>query len=125
MGLFSKLMNEYVDIIEWVDTTSNTLIWKFPRQDNEIKMGAQLTVRESQRAIFINDGKIADVYGPGRYQLNTQNMPILSTLMGWGYGFHSPFKADVYFVSTRQFTNQKWGTQILLWFVTPNLVRLG
>jgi membrane protease subunit (stomatin/prohibitin family) len=110
MGLFSKLINEFVDIIEWVDDTSNTLIWKFPRQDNEIKMGAKLTVRESQMAIFMNEGKIADIYGPGMYELSTQNMPILSTLKGWQYGFHSPFKADVYFVSTRQFTNQKWGT---------------
>ncbi|EHQ27956.1 SPFH domain-containing protein [Mucilaginibacter paludis] len=110
MGLFDKLINEYIDIIEWVDHTSNTLVWKFPRADNEIKMGAKLTVRESQMAIFMNEGKIADIYGPGMYQLTTQNMPLLSTLNGWVYGFHSPFKADVYFVSTRQFTNQKWGT---------------
>src|ERR1700749_1979485 len=111
MGLFSKLMNEFVDIIEWVDDTTNTLIWKFPRYENEIKMGAKLTVRESQAAIFMNEGKIADMYGPGMYELSTQNMPILTTLKGWQYGFHSPFKADVYFVSMRQFTNQKWGTQ--------------
>ena len=111
MGLFSKLMNEFVDIIEWVDNTTNTLIWKFPRYDNEIKMGAKLTVRESQAAIFMNEGKIADIFGPGMYELTTQNMPILTTLRGWKYGFNSPFKADVYFVSMRQFTNQKWGTQ--------------
>ena len=111
MGFFDKLMNQFIDIIEWVDATTNTLIWKFPRQDNEIKMGAKLTVRESQVAIFLNEGKIADIFGPGMYELNTQNMPILSTLRGWKYGFNSPFKADVYFVSTRQFTNQKWGTQ--------------
>jgi len=111
MGLFSKLMNEFVDIIEWVDNTTNTLIWKFPRYENEIKMGAKLTVRESQAAIFMNEGKIADIYGPGMYELTTENMPLLTTLKGWQYGFHSPFKADVYFVSMRQFTNQKWGTQ--------------
>src|SRR6185503_3717950 len=111
MGLFSKLMNEFVDIIEWVDNTTNTLIWKFPRYDNEIKMGAKLTVRESQAAIFMNEGKIADIFTPGMYELTTQNMPILTTLRGWKYGFNSPFKADVYFVSMRQFTNQKWGTQ--------------
>lgn len=111
MGFFDKLMNQFIDIIEWVDTTTNTLIWKFPRQDNEIKMGARLTVRESQMAIFMNEGKIADIFGPGMYELSTQNMPILATLRGWKYGFNSPFKADVYFVSTRQFTNQKWGTQ--------------
>lgn len=111
MGLFSKLMNEFIDIIEWVDTTNNTIVWKFPRQDNEIKMGARLTVRESQVAIFMNEGKIADIYSPGMYELTTQNMPILSTLKGWKYGFNSPFKADVYFISMRQFLNQKWGTQ--------------
>lgn len=111
MGLFSKLLNEFIDIIEWVDYTSNTLIWKFPREDNEIKIGARLTVRESQMAIFMNEGKIADVYGPGMYELTTQNMPVLTILKGWKYGFHSPFKADVFFVSMRQFTNQKWGTK--------------
>ena len=111
MGLFSRILNQFIDVIEWVDTTNNTIIWKFPRQNNEIKMGAKLTVRESQVAIFMNEGKIADVFGPGLYQLNTQNMPILTTLKSWKYGFNSPFKADVYFVSTRMFLNQKWGTQ--------------
>jgi membrane protease subunit (stomatin/prohibitin family) len=111
MGLFGKLMGEFVDIIEWVDATSNTLIWKFPRQDNAIKMGAKLTVRESQMAIFMNEGKIADIYGPGMYTLTTQNMPLLTTLKSWQYGFNSPFMVDVFFVSTRQFVNQKWGTQ--------------
>ncbi|RVT98256.1 SPFH domain-containing protein [Mucilaginibacter limnophilus] len=111
MGLFSRLLNELIDIIEWVDTTNDTLIWKFPRQDNAIKMGAKLTVRESQVAVFINEGKIADIFQPGMYELTTQNMPILTTLQGWKYGFESPFKVDVYFVSTRLFTNQKWGTK--------------
>ncbi|MES2108707.1 MAG: SPFH domain-containing protein [Bacteroidota bacterium] len=111
MGLFSKILSQFIDVIDWVDNTNNTIIWKFPRQDNEIKMGAKLTVRESQVAIFMNEGKIADVFGPGLYQLDTQNMPILTTLKSWKYGFNSPFKADVYFVSTRMFLNQKWGTQ--------------
>jgi membrane protease subunit (stomatin/prohibitin family) len=111
MGLFSKLIHEFIDIIEWVDITNNTIVWKFPREDNEIKMGAKLTVRESQVAIFMNEGKIADIYTPGMYELTTENMPILTTLKGWKYGFNSPFKADVYFISTRQFLNQKWGTK--------------
>ncbi|MGY4536636.1 membrane protease subunit (stomatin/prohibitin family) [Mucilaginibacter sp. UYNi724] len=111
MGLFSRLLNEFIDVIEWVDNTQDTLVWKFPRNDNAIKMGAKLTVRESQVAVFMNEGRIADVFTPGLYELQTQNMPILTTLNSWKYGFNSPFKADVYFVSTRQFTNQKWGTK--------------
>lgn len=110
MGLFDKLRNEFVDIIEWVDSTQDSIVWKFPRYQNEIKMNSKLTVRESQVAVFMNEGKVADIFPPGMYSLTTQNMPILSTLKGWAYGFNSPFKADVYFVSTRQFINQKWGT---------------
>ena len=111
MGLFDKLRNEFIDIIDWTDNTNDTVVYKFPRFQNEIKMGAQLTVRESQIAVFMNEGQIADVFQPGMYTLSTQNMPILSTLKGWKYGFNSPFKADVFFVSTKQFTNQKWGTK--------------
>lgn len=111
MGLFDKIKNEFIDIIEWTDNTNNTIIWKFPRYQNEIKMGAKLTVRESQVAVFMNEGQIADVFQPGMYTLQTQNMPILSTLKGWKYGFNSPFKADVFFVSTKQFIDQKWGTK--------------
>lgn len=111
MGIFDVFKNEFIDIIDWVDNTSDTLIWKFPRHDNEIKMNAKLTVRESQQAVFLNEGTIADVYQPGMFTLTTQNMPILATLKGWKYGFDSPFKADVYFVSTRQFIDQKWGTK--------------
>ncbi len=110
MGLFSKLKSELIDIIEWLDDSSDVMIYRFERHDNEIKNGAQLTVRESQVAVFVNEGEIADVFPPGRYQLATQNLPILSTLKGWKYGFDSPFKAEVYFLNTKRFTNQKWGT---------------
>jgi membrane protease subunit (stomatin/prohibitin family) len=111
MGLFDKLKNEFIDIIEWTDNTSDTIVWKFPRYQNEIKMGAKLTVRESQVAVFMNEGSIADVFKPGMYTLSTENIPIMSTLKGWKYGFNSPFKADVFFVNTKQFNNQKWGTK--------------
>jgi membrane protease subunit (stomatin/prohibitin family) len=112
MSLWDKLRGEFIDIIEWTEPSqSDILCYRFPRYHNEIKMGAKLTVREGQAAVFVNEGRIADVFQPGMYTLNTQNMPILSTLMGWPYGFNSPFKAEVYFVSTRQWTNQKWGTQ--------------
>lgn len=111
MGLFDKIRNEFIDIIEWVDLSTDTIVWKFPRYHNEIKMNSKLTVRESQWAVFMNEGAIADVFTPGMYTLTTQNMPLLTTLKGWKYGFNSPFKADVFFVSTRQFVNQKWGTR--------------
>ena len=111
MGLFDKLKNEFIDIIDWTDNTNDTIIYKFPRYQNEIKMNAKLTVRESQVAVFMNEGKIADVFQPGMYTLTTQNMPILSTLKGWKYGFDSPFKADVFFVSTKLFRDQKWGSK--------------
>ncbi len=111
MGLFDKLKNEFIDIIDWVDNTNDTIVWKFPRYQNEIKMGAKLTVRESQVAVFMNEGKIADVFQPGMYTLSTENTPLLATLKGWKYGFNSPFKADIFFISTRQFIDQKWGTK--------------
>jgi membrane protease subunit (stomatin/prohibitin family) len=111
MGLFDKIKGEFIDIIEWTDNTSDTIVWKFPRMGNEIKMNAKLTVRESQVALFLNEGKAADLFQPGMYTLETQNMPIMSTLKGWKYGFNSPFKADVFFFNTKQFTNQKWGTK--------------
>jgi len=111
MGLFDKIKNEFIDIIEWIDNSNDTIIWKFPRFQNEIKMGAKLTVRESQVAVFMNEGVIADVFQPGMHTLETQNMPIMTTLKGWKYGFNSPFKADVFFVSTKQFIDQKWGTK--------------
>ena len=110
MGLFNKLKNEFIDIIDWLDPSNNTIVYRFPRYQNEIKMGAKLTVRESQVAVFINEGQIADIFQPGMYTLSTQNMPILSTLKGWKYGFNSPFKAEVYFVNTKKFLDNKWGT---------------
>jgi membrane protease subunit (stomatin/prohibitin family) len=111
MGLFDKIRGEFIDIIEWLDDTRDTIVYRFERYDNEIKMGAKLVVRESQVAIFVNEGRLADVFQPGTHTLETQNLPILSTLKGWKYGFSSPFKAEVYFVNTRQFTELKWGTQ--------------
>jgi membrane protease subunit (stomatin/prohibitin family) len=111
MGLWDKLKGELIDIIEWLDDSRDTIVWRFPRYENEIKMGAKLVVRESQAAVFVNEGQVADVFGPGTHTLTTQNMPILSTLKGWKYGFESPWKAEVYFVNTRQFTDMKWGTQ--------------
>ncbi len=110
MGLFDKLRGELIDIIEWLDDTRNTLVWRFPRYQNEIKQGAQLIVRPGQLAVFVLNGKIGDVFEPGTHTLNTQNLPILSTLAGWKYGFSSPFKSEVYFVSTKQITDLKWGT---------------
>lgn len=112
MGLWEKITGEFIDIIEWTEPSNNTILaYRFPRYGNEIKYGAKLTVREGQSAAFVNEGQLADVYKPGMYTLETNNMPILSTLKGWKYGFHSPFKAEVYFVSTKQWTDQKWGTQ--------------
>jgi membrane protease subunit (stomatin/prohibitin family) len=111
MGLFDKIRGEFIDIIEWTDSSNDTMVWRFPRYQNEIKNGAKLTVRESQVAVFVNEGQLADVFQPGIYDLTTQNLPILSTLKGWKFGFNSPFKAEVYFVNTKQFTNQKWGTK--------------
>jgi membrane protease subunit (stomatin/prohibitin family) len=111
MGLWDAIKQEFIQIIEWLDDSNNTLVYRFPVHDQEIKMGAQLTVRENQVAIFVNEGQVADVFKPGRYELSTQNMPVLSTLRGWKYGFDSPFKAEVYFFNTRLFTDLKWGTQ--------------
>ncbi|WP_306352927.1 SPFH domain-containing protein [Flavobacterium sp. '19STA2R22 D10 B1'] len=111
MGIFDKLRNELIDIIEFLDNSNNTIIHRFDRYQNEIKNEAKLIVREGQQAVFINEGKIADIFNPGTYTLNTQNLPILTTLKGWKYGFNSPFKAEVYFVNTKNFIDQKWGTK--------------
>jgi membrane protease subunit (stomatin/prohibitin family) len=111
MGLLDKLRAELIDIVEWLDDSGDTMVYRFERRDNEIKYGAKLVVREGQTAVFINEGQLADVFRPGTHTLETRNLPILATLQGWKYGFHSPFKAEVYFVSSRQFTDLKWGTQ--------------
>lgn len=115
MGLFdeikNKLSNEFIDIVEYLDNSNDTIAFRFERYQNEIKNGAKLIVREGQTAVFVSEGQLADVFTPGTYTLNTQNLPILSTLKGWKYGFNSPFKAEVYFVNTRLFTNEKWGTK--------------
>lgn len=112
MGLMDKLRAELIDIIEWLqETDSEVLAYRFPRRDNEIKYGAKLIVREGQAACFVNEGQLADLFTPGTYTLETQNLPVLSTLRGWKYGFHSPFKAEVYFISTKRWTDLKWGTQ--------------
>ncbi len=110
MGLFDYLKSQFLEIIQWEDDSRDTLSWRFPDQDKEIKRGAQLIVRESQVAQFIYVGQFGDTYLPGKHTLTTDNIPILSTLKGWKYGLESPFKADIYYVNTRLFTGNKWGT---------------
>ena len=110
MGIIAKLKGELVDIIEWFDDTRSTLAWRFPRYQNEIKNGAELIVREGQQAVFVYRGQIADKFGPGHYQLVTENLPILSTLQGWPHGFRSPFRSEVYFINTKPVTDLRWGT---------------
>ena len=114
MGIFDSIGNmvrgQFVDVIEWTDNTADTMVHKYDMGGKEIMMGAQLTVRESQVAIFVNEGQIADVFQPGRYELQTSNMPVMTKLKAWKFGFNSPFKSDVYFVNTKQFLDRKWGT---------------
>ncbi len=111
MGLFNWLFGQFIDVIEWTDDSQDTMVYRFNRQGNEIKYGAKLTVRESQVAVFVNEGEIADVLGPGIYELETNNIPILTNLQHWDHGFNSPFKAEVYFLNTKRFTDLKWGTK--------------
>jgi membrane protease subunit (stomatin/prohibitin family) len=111
MSFFERLTAQFIEIIEWVDDSRDTMVYRFPVYAKEIKNGAKLTVREGQAAVFVREGKIADVMPPGLYTIDGHNTPILSTILGWKYGFQSPFKAEVYFVATRQFTDLKWGTQ--------------
>jgi membrane protease subunit (stomatin/prohibitin family) len=111
MGLFSWITGQFIDVIDWTDSSHDTMVWRFPRQGNEIKYGAKLIVRESQIAVFVNEGEIADVMEPGTYELETNNLPILTNLQHWDHGFNSPFKAEVYFVNTKRFTDLKWGTK--------------
>jgi membrane protease subunit (stomatin/prohibitin family) len=112
MGLRDWVSGQFIDIIEWTEPSQNEILsYRFTRHKNEIKNGAKLIVREGQAAAFVKEGQLADVKYPGMYTLDTNNMPILSTILGWKYGFESPFKCEVYFISTRQWTDQKWGTQ--------------
>jgi membrane protease subunit (stomatin/prohibitin family) len=117
MGIFDFLTGEFIDVIHWVDDTRDTMVWRFEREGHEIKYGAKLTVREGQAAVFIHEGQLADVFTPGLYMLETNNMPILTTLNHWDHGFQSPFKSEIYFVNTTRFNNLKWGTK------TPIMLR--
>lgn len=111
MGLWEKITGEFIDVIQWLDSSQDTMVYRFERYGNEIKYGAKLIVRESQVAVFVNEGQIADVFNPGTYTLETKNMPIMTTLNSWKHGFESPFKAEVYFVNMKTFTDCKWGTK--------------
>ncbi|MBU1668403.1 SPFH domain-containing protein [bacterium] len=111
MGIFDWLFGQFIDVIEWTDNSQDTMVYRFPRHNHEIKYGAKLTVRESQMAIFVNEGIIADILGPGIYELETKNLPIMTNLEHWDHAFNSPFKAEVYFVNTKRFTDLKWGTK--------------
>ncbi len=111
MTLRDLIHGELIDVIEWIEDSPDAMVWRFSRPQNEIKNGAQLIVRPGQIAVFVDQGTVADVFGPGRHELATSNLPVLSKLRGWKYGFESPFKADVVFVSTRQFPSHKWGTK--------------
>lgn len=110
MALMDFIKKQFIDIIQWTETGDGTLAWRFPMADMEIQNGGSLTVRESQVAVFVNEGQIADVFGPGIYKLTTQTLPVLTYLKNWDKLFESPFKSDVYFFSTRQQVDQKWGT---------------
>ncbi|SDO15079.1 SPFH domain-containing protein [Polaromonas sp. JS666] len=110
MALMDFIKKQFIDIIQWTEAGDGTLAWRFPMADMEIQYGASLTVRESQMAVFVNEGKVADVFGPGMYKLTTQTIPVLTYLKNWDKLFESPFKSDVYFFSTRQQIDQKWGT---------------
>ncbi|MGB7243949.1 MAG: SPFH domain-containing protein [Sulfitobacter sp.] len=111
MGIFDFLTGEFIDVIHWTDDTRDTMVWRFEREDHEIKYGAKLTVREGQAAVFVHEGQLADVFTPGLYMLETNNMPILTTLNHWDHGFKSPFKSEIYFVNTTRFNDLKWGTK--------------
>ena len=121
MALKNFVKSQLVEVIEWVDDSTDTLVYRFPVEGQEIKMGAQLTVRAGQLAVFVNEGRITDTFKPGRHRLATRNMPILTKLLSWKHGFKSPFKAEIYFVSARQFTDQKWGTSNPIMMRDPEL----
>ncbi|CTQ50151.1 SPFH domain-containing protein [Jannaschia donghaensis] len=111
MSILDFLSGQFIDVIEWTDDTRDTLVYRFERHGHEIKYGAKLTVREGQAAVFIHEGQLADVFMPGLYMLETNNMPIMTTLQHWDHGFKSPFKSEIYFVSTTRMTDLKWGTK--------------
>lgn len=121
MTLLGAIQGELIDVVEWLETSTDAMVWRFDRPNGELKNGAQLIVRPGQLAVFVDQGKIADVFRPGRYELTTQNLPLLSKLRGWKYGFQSPFKAEIVFVSTRQFTGNKWGTKSPVMMRDPQL----
>ncbi|WP_296425401.1 SPFH domain-containing protein [Yoonia sp.] len=111
MGIFDFLTGEFIDVIAWTDDTRDTMVWRFEREGHEIKYGAKLTVREGQAAVFIHEGQLADVFTPGLYMLETNNMPVMTTLQHWDHGFQSPFKSEIYYVNTTRFSDLKWGTK--------------
>src|SRR6056297_141844 len=111
MGIFDFLKGEFIDVIHWTDDTRDTMVWRFEREGHAIKYGAKLTVREGQAAVFVHEGQLADVFTPGLYMPETNNMPIPTTLQHWDHGFKSPFKSEVYFVNTARFNDLKWGTK--------------
>ena len=110
MALMDFIKKQFIDVIEWTESQDGVLAWRFPVADREIQTGAMLTVRESQMAVFVNEGQVADVFGPGLHKLTTQTLPLLTNLKNWDKLFASPFKSDVYFFSTRQQIDQRWGT---------------
>jgi len=111
MSIFDFLSGQFIDVIHWTDDTRDTMVWRFQRQGHEIKYGAKLTVREGQAAVFVHEGQLADVFTPGLYMLETNNMPIMTSLQHWDHGFQSPFKSEIYFVNTTRFNDLKWGTK--------------
>jgi membrane protease subunit (stomatin/prohibitin family) len=111
MGILDFLSGQFIDVIAWTDDTRDTMVWRFEREGHEIKYGAKLTVREGQAAVFIHEGQLADVFTPGLYMLETNNMPIMTSLQHWDHGFKSPFKSEIYFVNTTRFSDLKWGTK--------------
>lgn len=121
MDLWQQARGEFVDVIDWSEDGSDTLVWRFERRGNAIKWGAQLTVREGQQAVFIHEGRVADCFGPGRHRLETRNLPVLTSLLALPTALESPFKAEVLFVATRRFTDRKWGTRHPLILRDPEL----
>jgi len=129
MGILDFLSGQFIDVIHWTDDTQDTMVWRFERAGHEIKYGAKLTVREGQAAVFVHEGQMADVFTPGLYMLETNNMPIMTTLQHWDHGFKSPFKSEIYFVDTTRFTGLKWGTKnpgkLIAEAINPTIAQYG